>query len=257
MKKVFSILMAVLILVTSTWAAADGRWYCPNCGRLNDDNFCPKDGTPRPSDMAGQSTTIAVGDTIVFGRYEQDNHSGNGQEPIEWIVLDIVDGRALVISKLALEARNYHDSRKPVTWEKCTLRKWLNEEFVRHAFSTTEQAAILVTQVGNGPDQCCSKWKTNGGSDTMDRVFLLSYAEALKYFSTDEARGCWGTDYMLALGAWQSSGTGNVCWRLRSPGNQQIYSAVVDGDGSILNGHNVANDSDGIRPAMWIDLSCL
>lgn len=40
------ILVAALILPTF----ADG-WYCPNCGRYNDSNFCPKDGTGKPSDL--------------------------------------------------------------------------------------------------------------------------------------------------------------------------------------------------------------
>lgn len=26
-------------------------WYCPSCGRYNDNNFCPKDGTQKPSNL--------------------------------------------------------------------------------------------------------------------------------------------------------------------------------------------------------------
>ena len=42
--------------------------------------------------------TIAAGDTVVFGRYEQDNNMENGPEPIEWIVLNVDDGKALLLT---------------------------------------------------------------------------------------------------------------------------------------------------------------
>ena len=49
-----------------------------------------------------------VGNIVAFGRYEQDNDLTNGPEPIEWIVLDVVDGektKALLLSKYGLDAK--------------------------------------------------------------------------------------------------------------------------------------------------------
>ena len=77
---------------------------------------------------------VEVGDTIEFGEYEQDNKSD--KEPIEWNVLDIQDNKALIISKYGLDAKKYNEEYQSVTWENCTLRKWLNEDFYNEAFSS-------------------------------------------------------------------------------------------------------------------------
>ena len=86
---------------------------------------------------------------IPFGHYEQDNNPGNGPEPIEWLVLDIQDGKALLLSKYGLEAKAYNTKFVDITWENCTLRTWLNGEFLAKAFSAEEQSAILLTEVDN------------------------------------------------------------------------------------------------------------
>lgn len=77
------------------------------------------------------------GSIVTFGAYEQDNNTGNGKEAIEWLVLDYdaANNRALVISLYALDCKPYNTEKKNVTWEKCTLRAWLNNEFIQAAFS--------------------------------------------------------------------------------------------------------------------------
>ena len=50
-------------------------------------------------ELTRNTTDISVGDIITFGHYEQDNNLDNGAEPIEWIVLDVQDGKALLLSK--------------------------------------------------------------------------------------------------------------------------------------------------------------
>ena len=49
---------------------------------------------------------IIVGDYISFGSYEQDNDVTNGKEPIEWLVLDVQEGKAKILSRYALNCRN-------------------------------------------------------------------------------------------------------------------------------------------------------
>ena len=70
---------------------------------------------------------------ITFGKYEQDNNVGNGREDIEWLVLDVKDNKALIISKYGLDCQPYNASQAEVTWENCTLRKWLNDNFLSKA----------------------------------------------------------------------------------------------------------------------------
>ena len=49
-----------------------------------------------------------VGDYITFGLYEQDNDLSNGKENIEWLILELKDEKALVISKYALDSKPYN-----------------------------------------------------------------------------------------------------------------------------------------------------
>jgi hypothetical protein len=204
-----------------------------------------------------------VGDYVFFGAYEQDNNISNVKKDVEWLVLKVKDGKALLISKYALDCKPYDTSYTDVTWETCTLRKWLNDDFLGTAFSDDEKAMIPTVTVSadKNPD-----YSTNPGNATQDQVFLLSITEANKYFSSNSARQCEPTDYAIANGAYVSSSNGNCWWWLRSPGNYQRYAAFVDDDGDVYeDGYNVGgvyesgipvhNDDLVVRPALWIDLN--
>ena len=102
-----------------------------------------------------------VGDTVRFGSYEQDNDKDNGSEAIEWLVLDKQDGKLLLLSKDALDAKPYNEEFKDVTWETCTLRSWLNDTFYSTAFSTAEQGLIATARVKNEDNP---KYGTEGGN---------------------------------------------------------------------------------------------
>ena len=49
-----------------------------------------------------------IGGIVTFGRYEQDGNEENGPEGIEWIVLDVQDGKVLLLSKYGLEVKPYN-----------------------------------------------------------------------------------------------------------------------------------------------------
>ena len=195
----------------------------------------------------------AVGKTVTFGSYEQDNNPNNGQEPIEWIVLDAQGESRLLISKYALDAHAYNSTYTDITWEKCTLRDWLNNSFLNEAFSANEKKAILTTSVDNSKSQGYSRYRANGGNNTEDQIFLLSYTEAWKYFASDSSRTCKPTAYAKAQGAYVNDSNGNCWWWLRSPGNGQDFAAFVNTSGSgRYNGVNLSNSA--VRPAFWINL---
>lgn len=193
-----------------------------------------------------------AGDYVFFGAYEQDNNTSNGKEDVEWLVLEVKDGKALVISKYALVYKPYNTNYTDVTWETCTLRKWLNNDFLNSAFSAEEKAMIPTVTVSadKNPD-----YSTNPGNATQDQVFLLSITEANKYFSSDSARRCKPTDYAVANGT-RESYIGNCRWCLRSPGDYQSTAANVDYDGVVLvDGNRVDSAGLAVRPALWIDLN--
>lgn len=216
-----------------------------------------KDASEKAGDIRLQKTkdqlkNIKVGSHINFGAYEQDNNTSNGKEDVEWLVLEIKDGKGLVISKYALDCKQYNTSYTDVTWETSTLRKWLNNDFLNSAFSANEKAMIPTVTVSadNNPD-----YSTIPGNATQDQVFLLSITEANKYFSSDNARQCKPTDYAVANGAWEST-SGNCVWCLRSPGCYQYFAAHVNNDGDVYEtGGFVLEDNLSVRPALWIDLN--
>ncbi len=215
-----------------------------------------KDASEKAGDIKLQKTkdqlkTIKVGSHINFGAYEQDNVTSNGKEDVEWLVLEIKDGKALVISKYALDCKQYNTSYTDVTWETCTLRKWLNNDFLGAAFSADEKSMIPAVTVSADKNPYFS---TNPGNATQDQVFLLSITEANKYFSSESARQCEPTDYAVANGASERD-SGNCWWWLRSPGYYQDNAAYVDDSGDV---NDLGYDVDyvrAVRPALWIDLN--
>jgi hypothetical protein len=205
-------------------------------------------------DVWNKIKTVNVGDIYSLGSYEQDNNKSNGQEDIEWLVLAKEGTKILVISKYALDCQPYNTSYTDVTWEICTLRKWLNNNFINAAFSADEKAMIPTVTVSadNNP------YSTNPGNTTQDQVFLLSITEVNKYFNSDSARQCKPTDCAVANGAYINSSNGNCWWWLRSPGDRKNYAALVfDVGGVYENGSGVNYDSNAVRPAMWIDLNTI
>ena len=129
--------------------------------------------------QALRAGSYKVGDIIKFGHYEQDGNTENGKEDIEWQVLKVESDRVLVVSKYTLDCQRYNTKFTGVTWETCTLRKWLNEDFKNAAFTDGEQKLIPTVNIAN---QSSPKWGTSGGNNTDDQIFCLSLEEAETYF---------------------------------------------------------------------------
>lgn len=216
---------------------------------------------------AARDAKFAVGNYVSFGTYPQTK-AGNDATPIEWLVLARDGNKALLISRYGLDAQRYNKDTTSVTWETCTLRTWLNGTFYNKAFSSAEQAAILTTNVDNSKNQCYSGWSTNGWKNTQDKVFLLSYAEANKYFgvtyynSSNTKSRVAPAAYAIAHGAWTSSSDKTAdsvnagWWWLRSPGSDQRSAAYVFADGSLYD-LSVGSDSASVRPALWVNIEAL
>lgn len=198
------------------------------------------------------------GDYVEFGAFEQDGDAGDGAEPLWWIILDEKDGRFLLISEKVLAGRAYHEGEGDIVWRDCSLRAWLNGEFLQGAFTDAERS--LVAEVENeNPDE--DVHGTEGGPDTADRVFALSEPEAAVYLGSEERRFYFGTaaptDLAVAQGV-SVHGEGEEAaspWWLRSPGTYPNSAVFVEADGTVNpNGAIVTNDYFcGVRPAMWVD----
>ena len=191
----------------------------------------------------------AVGEYIKFGSYEQDNIKSNGKEDVEWLVLDKKDGKILIISRYALDCQQYDENSGSVTWEVCSLRKWLNSDFVNSAFTDDEKEVILTTSVAAHKN---SFFKVKSGENTNDMIFLLSTTEVKQYLKYKTDRKCIPTDFAVANGV-QSNAAGNCNWWMRTPGCNQVCVAFVSDVGISNNiGINNSTDDFAVRPAMWI-----
>ncbi len=187
-----------------------------------------------------------VGGTFFFGSYEQDNNTLNGKEDIEWLVLAKDGSKTLVISKYALDCRQYNTSDNNVTWERCSLRKWMNSTFFGAAFSEEEQKRIVAKSLDDG---------------CIDKVFLLSGDEVRCYFGSNygsnKARQCVSTDYATANGAptsgKDSTGAEFTTWWLRWGGQPGASTVKYDGSFDYWDEYYY-REGASVRPAIWINL---
>lgn len=197
------------------------------------------------------ATSINVGDIITFGKYEQDNILENGLEELKWKVLDKREDKILIITTTAIDCQPYNVNKTDVTWESCSLRKWLNGTFYYAAFSSDEQNRIVTTKVTADSNP---QYATYPGTDTNDKVFALSLYEVALYLSNDSSRRCVPTAYAVENGAYQSN-NGYCWWWLRSPGISSHDAASINTDGSIdYDDGTVSSNKGAVRPAMWIKL---
>jgi hypothetical protein len=204
--------------------------------------------------VSRSSSESKVGEIVEFGG-------------IEWRVLELSEGKVLLLSEYVLEYRAYNEELTDVTWETCTLRSYLNGEFLNR-FSESDRARIAPTRNSNKDNQ----WSgIPGGNDTDDYIFLLSLEEVVRYFGDSgqlanmpgDAYGGINDQYneaRIAYSAVESpwgepAGIASVWW-LRSPGStsDSFGGAYVLGGGNIyVYGVTVLGDT-GVRPALWLNL---
>ena len=214
------------------------------------------------AERAAYLAQFDIGKTVAFGHYEQNNNIEDGVEEIEWQVLSNDGECATLISVKALDSKPYNTEYTPVTWQTCSLRKWLNGDFLNTAFSPEEQAQLETVEVNADRNP---KERTDPGNNTHDKVYLISINEANSFFSSDQDRICYPTVYAEVQGA-ITNDTGACWWWLRSPGCGSCFAAYVCRDGSVSNHgdcvdvgsgnpQRVRNVSNAVRPVVVLRIS--
>ena len=211
------------------------------------------------------------GSIIPFGGYD-------------WLVLEVQNGKALLLSKYVLEKREYNNQHADITWENCTLRSYLNGDFF-NTFSANDKKRIVKTKVINNdnpwydPNDSRAKidrtflaksvmisndnpwYDPKGGSATIDRIFLLNIWKVVKYFGDNgqlknRPKDTWHIDdqYSSERIATEKNGKPSWWW-LRTPGGRSHLAAAVSDDGCLFVGGLYVNDNrGGVRPALWLNL---
>ena len=197
-----------------------------------------------------RTSALKAGDTVPFGSYEQDGEAG-GTEPLEWFVLSVEPGRALLFSRSGVDAMPFQQQFDAAAdWETSSLRTWLNGRFPDQAFTADEQRMIETVTVDNSARQHYRYYAAGRGADTADRLFLLSYME-VEAWLTDDQRRCAPTAYALDRGASRTNGFG--WWWLRSPGEDYAHAAGVS-PGGVRGSFPAGGGTVCVRPALWIRL---
>ena len=185
-------------------------------------------------------------------------------EPIQWRVLSNTNGELFVMADKILASRAYNQVYTNVTWETCSMRSWLNNDFYNTAFNSTERSKIKTSTVVNANNQW---YGTAGGNNTNDKLFLLSYSEVMNpaygfssdYGNYDTARRAQGTDYAKSNGLYVYNSNpylGNSNWWLRSPGDYPGDAGLVFNDGTVYYYYTDVNyTSIGARPAFKLNLT--
>ncbi|MCL1988158.1 MAG: DUF6273 domain-containing protein [Firmicutes bacterium] len=186
---------------------------------------------------------IKIGEIIPFSGYK-------------WRVLDIQNNQVLLLSDLVLEERSYHKNGGNITWEKCSLRHYLNNDFFN---KLSDKSQIAIKTIANNDNPYHG---TSGGNNTTDCIFLLSLEEVVTYFGNGKSD----------MGKLKSQGYvsdqnnkkriiardryGSAAWWwLRSSGYYRYNAANIDGDGSVhANSYISVSEIGGVRPALWLNL---
>ena len=253
MKKTLAIILSVL-MISLVFASCGQQSVNVNVNNNinNNNNNVNSAGNSAGTDTSSQisSNTLVfagsynVGDTIKYGSYEQDNNTMNGKEPIEWTVLDKNGDVYLLISRCALDSKPYNDSKGVTDGWNSSLEKWLCNDFTSQAFTYEEQSHLTYGMsneyfYGNLP-------------------FLLTKAQAEKYFSSNQARICSATAYAQAQGSYVKDG---ACGWWLNLEEASANAPRVNIKGEILTGSSSEGGAErtdySVRPAIYLDLSGL
>ena len=177
----------------------------------------------------------------------------------------------LISSKILDGGRKYNDLYGECTWEGSSMRDWLNGtdaysinngefykeqlNFLNRAFSEEEISKIKTVNVSCKDNDT---YKTDGGNDTEDLVYLLSVDEFAKYFTKESGFNsmAYGTDYAKGRGLATDKNSAGIWW-LRDPG-AKTFMLATDRAGNIAEGgYSVDDISEGIRPVIKVPTDAL
>jgi len=207
-----------------------------------------------------------IGSAITFGG-------------LQWRILNVKGDKALLITEQVIEERPFHNDWQDTCWETCSLREYLNNEFYKNQFTPEEQARILETKNTNNKNPW---YDTDDSNDTIDKVFLLSIDEVVKYFGDSRSvknRKAWEINvsesnletreltYIESPYGYLINDKYNTAriatnidgrewpWWLRTPGHSHRTAVDVNHYGLlVVGGKIITQENGGGRPALWVRL---
>lgn len=188
------------------------------------------------------------GNIIEFGRFYSKNE--DELEPLLWVVLEKIDNTVLVMSRDVIATSSYdYMGYSDTKWENCFIREWLNNDFIDIAFDDKEKENLHTTTVVNKDNPY---YDTDGGRNTEDKVFLLSFDEYNEYVDQQIGKWEWAFPNDYAKSAYENIVKKPVSWWLRTPGYTENRVMKIVDYGEIDSYGSDKELISGVRPAMWI-----
>ncbi|MDR0848862.1 MAG: DUF6273 domain-containing protein [Propionibacteriaceae bacterium] len=179
---------------------------------------------PVPVDEARQLLkTMRDGDHVSVGGYS-------------WTLLNKDRKTALLLCDQIVDYQPYNTEYAQVNWETCTLRTWLNNDFLSSLPKDFQSALVDVDASGK-------RVRVAVGATNTDKLFLLSSEEEEDLLPKKDTRIAYRHDG----DAWW--------WWLRSVGAPRDRAPIVLDDGRVRpNADTVHNAYGGVRPALKMNL---
>jgi len=175
----------------------------------------------------------------------------------DWQVLERENDKVLLLSDKILDKVEYNNDVAKITWEQCTMRQYLNEEFY-NKFGLIDKSRIVQMPVVSSNNIW---YGTDNGPDTNDYIFLLSLEEVVRYFGDSGQLKNRPSDTTYSINdvfnsnriAYEANGVATWWW-LRSSGSSGYSATFVDDNGVICNLGLGTSYGVGVRPALWLKL---
>ena len=206
-----------------------------------------KEVTEISADTKGKVTVQANWSRLVdnfesfsIGKYQQNGVDDEETTDIEWIILDKVDDKLLLVTKNVIDNRSYNTTGN-ANFLNSSIKDWLNGEFYNTAFTENQKANICDTNITE-TEKC--------------KVFLLSKEKAEDCFANDMSRIARATDYAKEVdnaGENLSVKNANVCqyWLMSNENGDKAPYVSFAGDIK-EEGIEATTKTIGVRPAIWV-----
>ena len=176
---------------------------------------------------------FTLNDKVYLGNY-------NG-ELLEWIVISVDGHHAVLVCNSIIENKQYNDMHGGIDvdeesfhyneWPNCSLRTWLNTDFLNAAFNDSEMSVLTKATVVSA-----GEYKTE--ATVTDYVYILSGSEM-----NDAAKTNWDVDCSIR---------NEALWLRGSSGTNGSYAQGYNTD--VKYDLNRLTMQFGVVPVIWLDI---
>lgn len=184
---------------------------------------------------SGLAKAPEPGGMMAYGRYPQG--TGGENEAIQWRVLQVKDGAALLLSDRVLDVRPVQAEGQYRGFEGSELAAWLDGHFLHAAFNEQERAGLLMRE------------GRRVGLPSADDLKNKAYG-----FGQEKNREAKGTEWANAQGLERyANGSGSYWIFNRSESNKSAHRRVMRGGSFGYSG--AASRNVGLRPMILVSLT--